>query len=173
MWKEENKTMITNLNEPIKATKGFEKLPDGTYHVKVEKFEDWKTVKVKNARIKERDEQGRIVKGSFLTVDELEFYTANITYVITEGEHTGRKIFANLSTHPDQAWSIGRFVYALGLDDVTPAELPMYAVTGSLKVTVAFVDKSYDKTVTDPDTGMETVVSKETTRAYINEFIKA
>lgn len=167
--------MITNLNEPIKASKGFEKfekLPDGKYIVEVDEFKEWKKVDVKNAKLKARDENGKVIKGQFETVANLSFYKADVVYKVIEGEHEGRKIFGSLSTHPDQAWTISRFVYALGLEETTPADLSMLAVGNTLAIDVKFVDDTYEKVETDKETGIEQTVTKNVTRTYINEYIK-
>lgn len=164
---------MINLNEPVKATQGFtefEKLPDGEYIVEVKEFKEWKEFNKQNARVKARDENNKIIKDQYETLPTLKFYIADIKYEVLEGEHKGRIIFGSLSTHPDQAWTISRFVYAVDLDDVTPAELNTLSVGSQLKIDVKFVDSEYTKTTTDKDTGLDVEEVKTTVRTYINKY---
>lgn len=151
----------------------YEPIPEGTYNVRVLEVQPWEK-KVKDIYINVRDEKGKLVKDeSGATAKELhknvEYYNALMTLEITHGEFSNRRLFTNLTTHPNASFITDNFLYAIGAKEMVASEIPTKAVGKGLDVAVEI--SSYKRTITDPDTGLET--SETRTRNEVKAFRRA
>lgn len=159
---------------PVQETKRtYEPIPEGIYNVRVLEVQPWEK-KVKDIYINVRDEKGKLVKDEDgNTVKELhknvEYYNALMTLEVTHGENSGRRLFTNLTTHPNASFITDNFLYAIGAKEMVASEIPTKAVGKSLDVAVEI--SSYKRTVTDPNTGLETTETR--TRNEVKSFRKA
>jgi hypothetical protein len=158
---------------PQQETKrSYEPIPAGTYNVRVLEIAPWEK-QVKDIYINERDEKNRLVKDSDgntvrSLVKNVEYYNANVTFEITSGEFANRRLWSNLTTHPNATFITDNFLYAIGAKEMVASEIPTKAVGKTLDVVVEI--SSYKRTVTDPDTGLET--SETRTRNEVKSFRK-
>lgn len=168
------KQVIDNPSTPKEGgKKGFEPLPSGEYTVKFEKISTPKEVKIPKARVKLRDENGKIVSGEYTSVKNLEFLRWDVTLVITEGEFEGRKIWTKLSTHPDYVWLLKGALMVVDNPTATYAEVENLDKDELFRVDVNTVERTYTKTETDPDTGIEEEVEKTTMKTFVNRYMFA
>lgn len=162
-----NKKLVTET----KST-GYDPLPSGEYIVEIEEIKDPVEVKIDNARVKLRDENNKIVRGEYTTVDHLEFVRFDVTLKIAEGDFSGRKIWTKLSTHPDYVWVMKGLLYATNQTQLTLADLNQ--LVGSIvKVDTNTVEQNYTKRELDPVTAIETEVEKTTMKTFVNRYLKA
>ena len=166
--------MITNLNQKVQAEepKEFEYkvLPEGTYRVRIKEIKPWEAT-TKDIKVYLKDEKGFIKKddkGNKLSElhKDFTFYNARVIYEVIEGEHSGRQVSENLTTHPNVDFVTKNFLYAANIDNITIGEIPNKCVGIVMDIDVT-VD-TYDKVskVRDENTGIETTKTekKETNR---------
>jgi hypothetical protein len=164
-----NKKIITG---EAPAKQGFAPLPSGEYVVEIESISEPNEVHIDNAKLKLRDNTGKIVRGEFTTVPSLDFVRYDVTLKIAEGEFAGRKIWTKLSTHPDYVWVMKGLFYATNNPDLTLANIK--TLEGYLvKVDANSVEQTYVKTELDPTTALETEVTKTVTKTFVNKYLKA
>lgn len=164
-----NKKIVTG---EAPAKQGFAPLPSGEYVVEIESISDPNEVHIDNAKIKLRDETGKIVRGEYTTTPALDFVRFDVTLRITEGEFAGRKIWTKLSTHPDYVWVMKGLFYATGQTDLTLGQLKQLEGT-TVRVDANSVEQTYTKTELDPVTALETEVEKTVTKTFVNKYLKA
>lgn len=164
-----NKQLVTG--EPTQK-KGFDPLPSGEYVVEIESIADPVEVSIDNAKLKLRDETGKIVRGEFTTTPHLDFARFDVTLKIADGEFAGRKIWTKLSTHPDYVWVLKGLLYATNNTNLTLAQLKQLEGT-IVKVDANSVEQTYTKTEIDPVTALQTEVEKTTTKTFVNRYLKA
>lgn len=153
--------------------RSYEPIPEGTYNVRVLEVQPWEK-KVKDIYINVRDDKGKIVKDEDgNTAKELhknvEYYNALMTLEVAHGEHEGRRLFTNLTTHPNASFITDNFLYAIGAKEMVASDIPTKAVGKTLDVAVEI--SSYKRTVTDPNTGLETSETK--TKNEVKAFRRA
>lgn len=145
----------------------YDPIPEGNYTLKVKEIDPWKMSK-KTIQVIQRDENGNALKdenGKNITetVKDCEFYNCNVKLeVMDEGEHKGRVIFHNLTTHPNMSWSIDNFLYALGIEELSASAIQTVCIGRTCDGTV--IIDNYEKTVQNKETGIEEVVIKEVNR---------
>lgn len=136
-------------------------LPAGLYTLKIVTVEDWKPNTVKSIVLKSTGE----------TINDVVVYNANIKLEVLTGDHKGRLVFDRLTTHPNIPWSVSGFLHALGIESMKLSELK--SVEGS--VIDAYIKiASYEKKITDPDTGLEQTETKtknEVTRYKVSDHV--
>lgn len=164
----------TSLNRSYTAREAapmeYTLIPDGDYRAKVKEVTPW-TSKKANIKVIQRDEEGKALvdeKGDKVTelVNDCEFYNCTVKMEITEGEHKGRVIFHNLSTHPNMPFNIPAFLYGIGMKELMASEIQSKTINRECLIGV-YTD-SYTKDVENKDTGMVEQVKKEINR--INYF---
>jgi len=168
--------MIIGLNNVVEGKetvqKAYTPLPEGKYKVSVEVIKDWVGKDFKDVDINQRDADGKIVKdddGKNVKVKAtFTAYSADITLSVTDGEFKGRKIFANVTTHPDVLFLLEGFLYAVGKSSIVLSALQKECINKNLEVEV--YNRSYTKTVTDPSTGLDKDV--EFTKTAVRNFFK-
>jgi len=151
----------------------YDPIPEGSYTVKVLEVAPWEK-QVKDVYINTRDDKNRPVKDSTgKTVKELvknvEYYNASITFEIAGGEYQGRRLWSNLTTHPNASFITDNFLFAIGAKEMVASEIPTKTVGKTLDVTVDIV--SYERKVVDPETGLPRVEKK--TKNEVKQFKKA
>lgn len=147
-----------------KEQKSYDDLPVGRYTVKVKEIGDWEIKSVKNANIIVRDEDGEmekdekgIVKKEIVPI--LEYATSKVKLEVVEGEHTGRLIFTNLSTHPDALFVMEGFLFAIDKSEVALGDVKKECEGEMLDVELNY--RTYEKPTTDQATGLTNVESKK------------
>lgn len=152
--------------------KGFEPLPDGKYVVEVEKIEDWKAQEFKDAEINVRDADGKIVKGAdgknMKVKADFTAYSANITFTVIDGEFTGRKIFGNVTTHPDVLFLLEGFLFAVNKKEIVLTDLQKECINKRLIVEV--YTRETTRTKADPHTGMDVTITAK--KNAVRNFLK-
>lgn len=161
-----------NLNDKVEAkanekkTGKLDPIPVGVYMVKVDKIDPWKEI-VKDIMVNVVDDRGRLVRDeNGQIVKELQrdvkFYTADVQLSITEGDFAGRKIFTNLTTHPNALFITQNFLYAIRAEIMRYADIPEKCIGATLSVET--VNEERTRNTIDPVTGLEaqmpTVYSK-------------
>lgn len=155
----------TSLNKRYRANKGFDSdfspIPEGEYNVRIKEVSPWTETK-KTIKVILRDEDGKALKndkGENLTelVKDCVYYNCNVKLEVVGGEYDGRLIFHNLSTHPNMPFSIPNFLYGIGMDELTAAEVNK--TVGTECIAKVVID-SYDKKVVNKDTGLEETVQR-------------
>lgn len=125
----------------------FSPLPKGTYNVVLESVGDWKEKILPSVDIKEK---GTVVD----TVKNYKMFNCNLKFKVLDGDYAGRLLFHNITTHPNMPWSVSGFLYAMGVPKMKLSQVKN--LVGS--TCTAYVDtRSYDKKITDKETGMETI----------------
>ena len=142
---------------PIESKRSYEPIPEGTYTVRVLEITPWGK-QVKDINVIVRDDKGKVVKdeqGNSVRkpVKNVEYYNANVTFEITSGNFEGRRLWSNLTTHPNASFITDNFLYAIGAKEMVASDIPTKALEKTLDVVVEI--SSYEKKVTDPDTGLE------------------
>ena len=166
----------TSLNKKYGAkassNANFEPAPEGKYTLIVKDISDWKA-KTQNIQVIQKDENGTPIlneKGEKIKelVENCTFYSALATLEIAEGEHKGKRVFYNLTTHPNMDFNIANFLYGVGLDGISPEEIK----TSIGRHCVAkVVVETYEKTVQNKDTGLDEVQSRQTNKVhYFEEY---
>lgn len=160
----------TSLNKRYEANGGgqtdFSPIPDGEYYLKVIEIKPW-TLKKQDIMVIKRDEEGRALvdeKGDKVRekMSNCEFYNSTVKLEVVEGEHAGRFIFYNLTTHPNMSFSIPNFLYGINMQDMVANDIPTMAIG---KYCLADVNQdTYNKTKTDTNTGLETTETKTVNR---------
>lgn len=142
-------------------------IPEGDYTLRVKEIDPWKMTK-KTIQVIQRDENGNALKdekGKNLTetVNDCEFYNCSVKFeVIDEGEHKGRLVFHNLTTHPNMSWSIDNFLYAVGIEELSASAIQTVCVGRTCEGSVSI--DSYDKVVQNKETGIDEIVVREINR---------
>lgn len=141
----------------------FEPVPEGNYTLKVKEVDKWKESK-KTIKVILRDEDGKALvdeKGEKLTetVENCVFYNATVKFEIVGGEHDGRIIFHNLTTHPNMSFSISNFLYAIGMDGIAAGDIGKLCINKLCEGNV--IISTYDRQVEDKDTGLTKTETKE------------
>lgn len=144
--------MITDLDQEVvgeeQQSMDFELLPKGSYFVKVVEIEPWEKKTLKNVTLKPSNEK----------VASVDIFNANVKLEIIDGEYKGRWLFDNLTTHPNMPWVVRGFIFATGNEKWKLSEIK--GLEGSIMKVSVKID-SYEKKVTDKDTGVETSITKE------------
>lgn len=163
--------MIDVLNQKVKASdsapstgerKPFEPLPEAEYVVEVTEIKPWKA-STKDVWVSQRDGNGRLIKDSAGKIvkelhKNLTFYNCNVTLTIAEGEFKGRKMWTNLTTHPNATFITENFLYAVEEDEITYGQIPTICI--NKKLVVGTENKEYTVTATNADTGLEEEIKK-------------
>ena len=154
---------MISLDTPIKATFRGGLVAEGDYAVTVAEIADWKP-HTKDIMVNVVDTRNRIVRDDAgKPKKELSkgytFYTADVVLEINGGDFDGAKLYTSLTTHPNASFITENFVRAVGLTGVALKDVISKALDKTLVVTVKH--ENYDKTTTDPDTGLETVEVKQ------------
>lgn len=168
--------MIDVLNQSVEARpqevqekqtkRNFETLPEGTYQTKVLEIKEW-TPMTRDVWVNRRDGSGRILKDADGKIQKelhknLTFYNVDMTLEITEGEHSGRRIWTSLTTHPNAEFITQGFLFAVGATKMTYGDIPTQCLNKNLAVET--FNEAYTKKVTDPDTGLEEEITRYSTR---------
>lgn len=160
----------TGLDRKYVAKEGgqtnFDPIPEGDYRLKVKDIDPWKAT-TKTIKVNKRDENGNVLKNEkgeniTETVNNCEFYNCTVKFEVIGGEHNGRNIFHNLTTHPNMDWNIPNFLYALGVPELSAGQIQTYCKGLECEGHV-FID-SYDKTVQNKETGIDETVKKQVNR---------
>ena len=150
-------------NEGVTETKrSYEPIPEGIYTVSVLEINPWEK-QVKDIYVNQRDDKGKLIKdkdGNNVKelMKKVEYYNSLMTLEVTHGNHVGRRLFTNLTTHPNASFITDNFLYAIGAKEMVASEIPTKAVGKTLDVVVEI--SQYEKKVTDPDTGIETTETR-------------
>lgn len=144
----------------------YDPIPDGDYRLKVKEIDPWKKT-TKTVQVIQKDENGYAMKdenGKNITetVTNCEFYNCNVKFEVVGGEHNGRIIFHNLTTHPNMDWSIDNFLYALGFEELSASQIQSVCVGRMCDATI--YKDTYTKKVQNKDTGIDEDVLKEINR---------
>lgn len=150
----------TSLTKRYNAREGvnteYSPIPEGQYKLRVKEVTPWQK-ETKNLNVIVRDESGNALvdaKGEKLRqmIPNCEFYNATVKFEVVGGEYNGRLIFHNITTHPNMTFSIPSFLYGIGLDNISAAEIQSLAVgkmcLGNVKIDV------YNKKVQNKETGL-------------------
>jgi len=164
-----NKKIVTG---EAPAKKGFAPLPSGEYVVEIESIGQPNEVHIDNAKVKLRDDTGKIVRGEYTTTPSLDFVRFDVTLRIVDGEFAGRKIWTKLSTHPDYVWVMKGLFYAINRTDLTLGQLKELE-GATVRVDANTVEQTYTKTELDPVTALETQVEKTVQKTFVNRYLKA
>lgn len=165
------------LNKKITAKQStvtnFDPLPKGEYDAIIEKVDDWKQT-TRNIFVNKRDERGYVIKdakGKTIkeNVNNATLFEATITFRIIGGEFEGRKLWLDLSTHPDLEFRTEHLLWALGIEEVSLGDIQEKCKDKLVKLNVDVT--TYDKKVVDKLTGIETLVP--TTKNVIKGFAKS
>lgn len=154
---------MIDLNTTIKPTYRGGLVAEGDYTVTVDTIDAW-TPHTKDIMVNKTDERGRMVKDATgKPVKELvknyTFYTADVKLTVNGGDFDGATLYTSLTTHPNASFITENFARATKLIGVALKDIVTKAVDATLTVTVKH--DTYDKVVTDPDTGLETVETKQ------------
>lgn len=152
-----------DVEQNSSKSKDFSPVPKGRYSVEVEKVDDWKKV-VKDVYINQRDENNKLVKDSDgntvrALVKDVEYYNTNVRLKIVSGNHKGRILFTTLTTHPNASFITENFLFAINKSEMVASQIPTRTIGSHLDVDVEI--ETYNKKVTDPDTGIEKTEPKE------------
>ncbi len=159
---------MVDLNKTYSARedKGldFTPAPEGDYTLRVLEISPWKAAKPQDIKVIQRDDKGKALKdekGNNVTVLEsgVVVYNCNATLEIVGGEHEGKRVFHNLTTHPNMPFSIPAFLYGLGISNMAASEIPEKCKS-KLCFAKVYVD-SYAKTIQNKETGLDEVQSRE------------
>lgn len=160
----------TGLDRKYVAKEGgqtnFDPIPEGDYTLRVKEIDTWKST-IKTIKVNKRDENGNVLKNEkgeniTETVPNCEFYNCTAKLEVVGGEHNGRIIFHNLTTHPNMDWNIPNFLYALGVPELSAAQIQAYC-KGLECVGHVYID-SYNKIVQNKETGIDEEVEKQVNR---------
>lgn len=160
----------TSLDRKYTAKEGgqpnYDPIPEGDYRLKVKDIDPWKEV-TKTVKVIKRDENGQVIqdeKGNNVTetIENCKFYNCTAKMEVVGGEHNGRLIFHNLTTHPNMDWNIPNFLWALGLKDVQASQIQTEC-KGRECMAHVFID-TYEKTKQNRETGIDEVEVKEINR---------
>lgn len=165
---------MINLNEKIvneQDKASFTPIVDGDYEVEVVEIKGPEQVSLQNVSVKARDVEGRIIKGQKTVLPQLDFVRFNVTLKIVGGEFDGRRIWTKLTTHPDYVWLLKGFVFATGQTDISLSSLPTL-VGSRVKVNTTTSAQTYTKVEVDPETALETEVTKTTEKTFVNRYNK-
>lgn len=156
---------MIDLNTKVKARedKGFDltPAPEGDYVLRVKKIDDWKANNPATIMVIQRDSSGKALKddkGKNITVkeDNVIVYNCKVQLEIIEGEHKGKIIFHNLTTHPNAPFNIPGFLYGLDMKELMASEIQKECL-GKLCAAKVIIEE-YDKKVEDKETGLTTTV---------------
>lgn len=161
---------IENISD---TPRSYDPIPEGTYSVRVLEIQPWEK-KVKDIYINQRDDKNRLIKDpDGKTVQELvknvEYYNALMTLELSEGEYQGRRLFTNLTTHPNASFITDNFLYAINAKAMVASEIPTKALNKTLDVAVEI--STYEKKITDENTGLER--SETRTKNEVKAFRRA
>lgn len=154
---------MVDLNKTYKADKGqdldFSPAPEGYYELRVKEIKPWKET-IKDVAIIQRDEKGKALKDDKdKNITEMsknhKIYNAQVVFEIVGGEHDGKRIWHNISTHPNTPYSIPSFLYGLGVRELAASKIQETCVGMMCEAKVAI--ETYDKKEVDKDTGIETI----------------
>lgn len=166
--------MIGQLDQVIKPVEqvSAEPIPVGEYNVKVVKIDDWKKQTKTNVKVNVKDDKGFVLKddkGKNVTQlhPELIYYTADIVFEILEGPFKGRKIYETLTTHPNALFITEGFLFAVE-KTLSAKDIPTKCIGDVLKVKTKI--DTYEKIVTDKQTGFENKEIKSNTR--VDKYLK-
>ena len=159
---------MIDLNKPIRARedKGldFSPAPKGDYVLRVLEVSPWKASKPLDIKVIQRDEKGKALKdekGNNITKLEtgVTIYNSNVSFEIVGGEHEGKRVFYNLTTHPNIPFSIPSFLYGLDITSMAASEIPEKCKG---RLCFASVDiETYNKTIQNKETGLDEIQSRE------------
>lgn len=153
---------MINLNTKVKAEKssGVDfsiPVPEGEYTCRVHEIKPWKERTVAKITLSKTGEE----------LTNVKIYNCGVVLEIVEGEYKGRRLFYNLTTHPNMPWIIPNFVYATGKEELTPAELTTECVGRYVKAVVVIEEKTIEKE--DKSTGL---VEEETKKVNTVKTVK-
>lgn len=123
-------------------------VPEGTYACKVLEVKPW--VSKVMAKI--------VNKKTGETLTNVTVYNATVILEIVEGAHKGRRLFYNLTTHPNMPWIIPNFLFAANLGECTLMELQSKSVGRMLNANVKIEEREITRE--DKETGIP-VTKKE------------
>lgn len=165
-----NKTYVAKEDKGL----DFTPAPEGEYHLRVLEISPWKAGNPQSIAVIQRDDKGKALKdekGKNVTIREegIVVYNSSVQLEIVGGEHEGKRVFHNLTTHPNAPFSIPSFLFGVGIESISASEIPQKA-KGKLcyaKVTI----ESYDKVIQNKETGLEEVQTRKVNK--IGHFKKA
>lgn len=160
-------------SEDQPSKRSYEPIPSGNYTVKVLEIQPWEK-QIKDIYVNLRDNSGKVIKDATgknqkELIKDVEYYNSLMTLEVQGGEHAGRRLFTNLTTHPNASFITDNFLYAINEREMIASDIPKKAPDRFLDVTVEIA--SYNKTQVDPDTGIETVEVR--TKNEVKAFKKA
>lgn len=123
-------------------------VPEGTYTCKVLEVKPW-TNKVMSKIVNKKTGE---------TLTNVTVYNASVILEIANGTHKGRRLFYNLTTHPNMPWIIPNFLFAAGLGECTLMELQSKSVGKMLNASVKIEEREITRE--DKETGIP-VTKKE------------
>ncbi len=161
-----------NTENISETKKSFDPIPEDIYNVRVLEIQPWEK-QVKDIDVIVRDEKGKIAKDEEgNTVRKLtknvEYYNTNVTLEITGGDYENRRLWTNLTTHPNASFITDNFLYAIGAKEMVASDIPTKAIGKTLDVVVEI--SSYERKITDPDTGLERTETR--TKNEVKSFRK-
>ena len=153
--------------------KSYDILPEGRYIVIVDKIDDWKGKDFDKVEINKRDSDGKVVKDdNGKNVKEkasFKAYSADIKLKVVSGEHEGRIIFTNITTHPDVLFLLEGFLYANNKSDILLNKVQKECVGNILEVEV--YHKKWDRVKANPQTGVDETL--ESVKLAVRNFFKS
>lgn len=150
---------MISLNQPVKAKQGgtFDgtPAPEGDYILRVVEIGPWK-MNTKTIQYIIKDDNGRPIKdekGKNKTEkwENCEIHNANIVLEIVGGEHEGKRVWHNLTTHPNMEFSIPNFLYGVGVEELAASQIQSTCV-GKLCYASVIIEE-YSKEKQDESTG--------------------
>jgi hypothetical protein len=161
-----------DTDTPTESKRSYEPMPEGTYPVRVLEITPWEK-QVKDINVIVRDEKGKIAKdeeGNSVRklTKNVEYYNTNVTLEITGGDYENRRLWTNLTTHPNASFITDNFLYAIGAKEMVASDIPTKAIGKTLDVVVEI--SSYERKITDPDTGLERTETR--TKNEVKSFRK-
>lgn len=152
-------------NYKAKAVTSFEPIPEGYYLARVKEITEWKS-ETKDIMVIQKDENGEKIldeRGKEIRekIANCKFYNCIAKLEIMDGEHTGRIIFHNLTTHPNMDFSIPNYLYGIGEESLAPSDIQ--ETVGKVCQINVIID-TYMKTVQNKDTGIDEQIPRTVNR---------
>jgi len=135
---------------PVEHAQTFDIIPEGYYAVEVVSIADWKPTVYKRIALSEFG----VKTGEVL--EDATVYNAQAKLKIIDGDYAGRNLWYNLTTHPNAAFIIENFTYAIDVK-CNLKDLQKEAVGKQIEAYV--IETTYNKKNSDKDTGIETTIA--------------
>lgn len=172
--------MINTLDEVVKAgeapTSNFAPAPKGDYNLRLIEVGDWEPFEMKNVNvISYNDSMQRVMgedgKPETTLVPKLTVHNANLKFAIVGGDHDGKFVWHRVTTHPNMPWVVPSLLSGLGVPTLKLSQLKTL-VDKDCRASLDIESYEKKKTVTDKDTGAETVEVSVRSKNVIKRFIK-